>query len=307
MDLPKRAPEHIMETESWKILQASTPSQWIIREVSERDYGIDCYLELVGQDGYVSGDLVSLQLKSTRSIDWTEEKGEGLTATAYSRDIPRSTINYWMALPVPVFLCLADINEKKIYYTNVKANVRSNYGKFSQEASFRFQFIKLLELGSDPGKKLFLSVYSREKRQGNFTHHLRVLLIHWEDYLQFIDCNMNRDMFLEVESDAQIKMVHIYKTCLWISLQLLNKWDQVSLADRYKEDTELWSTEYGVLHEKTMGEILLPLRKRFIKTLCLAKRLVTEEQADYWRSVDPLLYVACNELRFNEFNRLCEE
>ena len=50
MEFPKRALTHISESASWKILQNCLPPEWIIRDVTERDYGVDCYLEIVWKD-----------------------------------------------------------------------------------------------------------------------------------------------------------------------------------------------------------------------------------------------------------------
>ena len=46
MKYPNRVPTHIAETRSWKILYEQVPDEWIIRQVTERDYGIDCFVEL---------------------------------------------------------------------------------------------------------------------------------------------------------------------------------------------------------------------------------------------------------------------
>ena len=70
MKYPQRPSTHIKETASWKILQNSVPSEWMVRGVSERDYGVDCYIEMVGWDGSVRGDLLSIQLKGTESLNW---------------------------------------------------------------------------------------------------------------------------------------------------------------------------------------------------------------------------------------------
>ena len=55
MEFPRRTPEHITESESWKVLEQKTPAMWILREVTERDYGIDAYIELVSAKGEVTG------------------------------------------------------------------------------------------------------------------------------------------------------------------------------------------------------------------------------------------------------------
>ena len=58
MQLPNRPIQHIVESVSFRIFSASVPDVWLVREVTERDYGIDCYLELVAPTGDLTGDLV---------------------------------------------------------------------------------------------------------------------------------------------------------------------------------------------------------------------------------------------------------
>jgi hypothetical protein len=57
MKFPERSDTHIIEAESWRLLQSLAPREWIVREVSERDYGIDAYIELVSKGGQVTGSL----------------------------------------------------------------------------------------------------------------------------------------------------------------------------------------------------------------------------------------------------------
>ena len=40
----------MLESESWRLLQTLAPHEWIVRELTERDYGIDCYIELVSAE-----------------------------------------------------------------------------------------------------------------------------------------------------------------------------------------------------------------------------------------------------------------
>lgn len=76
MKRPKRPDTHVTEAESWRLLQAIAPEEWIVREVSERDYGIDTYIELASKDGHITGDLMSVQLKGVSEINW-KEKDDG--------------------------------------------------------------------------------------------------------------------------------------------------------------------------------------------------------------------------------------
>jgi Domain of unknown function (DUF4365) len=82
MKLPKRPDTHVTEAESWRLFQAIAPNEWIVREVSERDYGIDAYIELASKDGLVTGDLLSVQLKGATwrqtpvgSFEWNSGDG----------------------------------------------------------------------------------------------------------------------------------------------------------------------------------------------------------------------------------------
>ena len=69
MKYPKRPESHVIEADSWRLLQKLAPKNWIVREVSERDYGIDAYIELVSKDGSNTGKLMSVQLKGVRKIN----------------------------------------------------------------------------------------------------------------------------------------------------------------------------------------------------------------------------------------------
>jgi hypothetical protein len=126
MQFPKRTQTHILESDSWKILRQSLPSEWIVREVTERDYGIDCYVEIVWRNNEVTGDLCLLQLKSSGSIDWEESPSEWGKKARFS-GIKKSTVNYWMGLPVPVFLMWAEVNTCKLFFASVKEQVRAQY------------------------------------------------------------------------------------------------------------------------------------------------------------------------------------
>jgi hypothetical protein len=56
--------------------------------VTERDYGIDCYVELVNEKNQLTGDLASIQLKSKENINWN------LDNTLTISNIKISTSNY---------------------------------------------------------------------------------------------------------------------------------------------------------------------------------------------------------------------
>jgi hypothetical protein len=89
------------------------PTEWIVREVSERDYGIDCYIEVASIDGDITGELISAQLKGGDQLDWKEKIGQWC---ARRPAVKSSTAKYWLDLPCPVFLLVADLAAEEVYY-----------------------------------------------------------------------------------------------------------------------------------------------------------------------------------------------
>ncbi len=136
MKLPKRPKQHTLESASFKLFSSKIPDSWIIREVTERDYGIDCYLELVNDDNELTGHLVLIQLKSRQLIPWTNDETYTLTG------VKITTSNYWYKLTVPVFIFLADIDKQELYMLSVNYWIKRNFLQFAKQKTFNYKFKK---------------------------------------------------------------------------------------------------------------------------------------------------------------------
>nr|MBC8218414.1 DUF4365 domain-containing protein [Planctomycetota bacterium] len=222
MKFPKRSDTHIKESDSWKILKSRCPAEWIIREVSERDYGIDCYIELVNRDNEVTGDLLSVQLKGTDNIKWRVINEEMKEATFSG--LAAETIHYWMNLSVPVFLFVADLNSRNVYFAPVKKQVRSQYSKYLNQDSMSFTLTNVFQLGNTLGNISFRAHYSEERSHNRFIADIRMLLVHWQRYLEFIQDYQCLDLFLGAEPDEELLFVHIYETLYTLSQCLFLDW-----------------------------------------------------------------------------------
>ncbi|MEM5640444.1 DUF4365 domain-containing protein [Bacillus toyonensis] len=112
---PSRPRQHILETSSGKALSNFIPDNWIIRGVTESDYGIDYEIELVKDNGEVTGKFFKLQLKATDKI-YTRK--DGFISLS---QIKMTTINYWISLnkQTHVFVCLFDSQTGNLYWTNI--------------------------------------------------------------------------------------------------------------------------------------------------------------------------------------------
>jgi len=96
---PTRTVAHVAETVSWRLLQYLAPEEWIVREVSERDYGIDAYIELVSKEGQITGQLMSVQLKGVNELNW--QCSDSALRFARSPSVKTTTASNWLGL----YLC----------------------------------------------------------------------------------------------------------------------------------------------------------------------------------------------------------
>lgn len=160
MKLPQRDANHVTETDSIRILSLCLPATWLVREVTERDYGVDLYIEIVEGSG-VSGRLAALQVKGVGNVKFSSD------GVASFSDVKVATYNYWMGLPVPVFLIIVDVSTRKAYWTNVKDEARAMQKSVESQGtmSFHVSADHMLDASQDRASLLKLMVsYERERR-----------------------------------------------------------------------------------------------------------------------------------------------
>lgn len=303
MKYPQRPSTHIKETESWKILQNSVPSGWIVREVSERDYGVDCYIEIVGNDGSVTGDLLSVQLKGTERLDWKPNDNHKRHEARFS-GIKIETINYWMNLAVPVFLCVAETSTNKLYFAPIKHQVRNQYKKYLNQQSLSFLLSTEHSFDGSQGLLNFIICYIQEKSFKELTELSRVLLIHLPQYYEFICENQELDPFLGVEPEEELMFVHIYLTLHNLCNVLAIDWNIKWLRDIYEDDKKTWSNSYNHLHNLTMTKILPQIENKIAEILESIKKILTVNQKDYWETKEYILYRKAKDLDVSNLNSL---
>jgi len=302
MKLPSRPATHVTETASWRLLQSLAPETWIVREVSERDYGIDAYIEIASAEGEITGDLISVQLKGTEAIDWkaakakkgSKKKAGDRDQTARSPQIATSTANYWERLPVPVFLFVADITNRDIYFAPVEQTIRKNYGKLSSQDTITFPLLKGFSLSDAVGPPVLEWFARRERLHRDFKFHIASLISHAEGFHEFIGMNQGRDSFMEVENDAHLRFRALYQSCQMTAGYLGIEWTIETLNDLYKRDHAQFQDDYVLLHELTLDHALVQIEEIFPKLLRAAVDLIENVEGDYWRAHDRILYSLCS-------------
>lgn len=306
MRLPQRPKEHILESISWKILQQNLPDEWILRDIAGRDYGIDCYIELVDKNNQLTGDLVSIQLKGRTNLKWQKDS-KGLHNISTISGIKTSTINYWMSLPVPSFLFIAEIDTRKIYYVSIKQYIRRNYSKTIHQKSMSFAINDIFEISASHGLQLFLSSYFMEKTRSLFSYNLITLLYNAKNYADFIDLNYGRDFFLGVESDVELQLLQMYITCNNIANFLMIDWDVIPLSEAYNQDKETFSDSFYRLHELTLSKVLIQILKILPQLIQTTKDIVLKKERDYWMKEHYLIYNFCERTDLDLITRELKE
>ncbi|SDH84284.1 DUF4365 domain-containing protein [Myroides phaeus] len=125
--MAKRTRTHILEEESIREFHNIIPSNWLIRE-KNKDYGIDCEIEIFDKNGQDTGLVFWVQLKATDS-------NKKQTITNYS--FPRNKIEQFLSYDVPVLIVRYSSFNKQIYFKWVIKNIQKKEVTKNINISFR--------------------------------------------------------------------------------------------------------------------------------------------------------------------------
>jgi hypothetical protein len=99
--------------------------KWIFRRVNlEHDFGIDGYMDIVEENGSVTGQSIAVQIKAGQSFFTTK------TATGFTYYGEDKHLNYYLNLPMPLLLVLYDPGKHRCYWTqfDVRRTERARSG-----------------------------------------------------------------------------------------------------------------------------------------------------------------------------------
>jgi hypothetical protein len=281
MELPKRPKQHISESRSYKIFHNNIPDEWIIRETSEKDYGIDCYIEIVDNEE-LKGKLIPIQIKSKEKIPWNKHN-----EYSFSK-INISTTNYWYLFPIPVFVCLVDLHERKVYFLSVKKYVRENFNDYLNKKNFSYVFQKNQVVDINEGLQTFQYQYYFDSIYEFIIKDIIGFVSNFDDYIKFINGNIGRDSFLGVEWSRLIYINNIYNILHSLSYFFGIEWD-LDEFDSYKNQSqEKYGDEYK-LYEEHMSKLAKKMRVKMKPLLLAIRTFICETESVYWLSRDSML------------------
>jgi hypothetical protein len=288
MEFPKRVDQHIIETDSYKIFSNNIPSKWIIRDISERDYGVDCYIEIVNENNQLTGDLVSIQLKGISSeINWTKNETYNISG------IKISTSNYWNNFQTPVFIFVIDTLNQKVYYEPVKSAIRKSYANYNKQLTFSYTIEKKNEITVGNFTD-FLSTFYKEKNLLSVENNIISYISNYEKYIEYTSSYYNRDCFLGVENSRIIYLKQFYNNTKFLCENFDFNWQLKPFIEYQKDSIKKFGDDYS-LYELDHDLIVDELEKKIKPLLTNIKNRITIDEFEYWIIKDlPLFNVVEN-------------
>lgn len=284
MKLPKRIPQHISETASFKLFSSKIPNNWIIRDITERDYGIDCYLELVNDNDELSGELALIQLKSKQSILWTKKDTYTLSG------INISTSNYWYKFPVPVFIFLVDLEDEKVYFKSVGYSIKRNFSDFVKQKSFSYSFKRSDEFEGKDGVFAFKFQYYYENSRQQFENELLFFLSNLQHFKDFQFQHNNKDFHLGIEDTDIIYFEALHRNYRFLCIYFNIGIPIPSLKLMKKKSQEKFRNElHYELYEQDLTEWVEEFEKLTVEIVRKMKSYVNGELS-YWLITNPTVY-----------------
>lgn len=274
LELPKRADNHIRETSGNKILESLIPAEWIIRSVTERDYGVDCYIELVDEKKRLTGEIVFVQMKATDKINWRKDNGFRF------HNVEKATTNYLKSFIIPTYLFLVDLSTAEMFFVSVKEYIAEHYKEYWDSDSFAYEFSH----GCDAFTiEAFLKSFHRNNMYNQFRNELQYFISDMHHYIEFMQEHNYCDEFLQIEQEEMVFFEAMHRNISFLQdyFGTINKLTPIEILD------EEGRNKYGEAYEQTLFEgILTDLFDKFkdsvLEIVDRIKELVTQKESDYW-------------------------
>lgn len=273
-NFPERHPNHISETSSYKKFQNAIPDTWVIREPTERDYGIDAVLELTQNHNQVSGKMASIQLKSTKEITFNKSgyyKHSGINKT---------TTNYWLNSNLPSFLFFTNQINTNIYYLSIQQYVREYFSEYDSHKTFAYRI--------SPANIFTPDIFIKDFKECEKLIELEVNICNIETiYNDFSRCFKNhygRDFHMLIDDhrieDTLNKIYgQIKKLCALTNID----WN-ISSINNFINDNPIYSI--GEMYEYHVTEILTLLDQKLLEVLIKIQYIVLRKHPDFWKKKD---------------------
>lgn len=274
-DLPLRADNHIKETVGYKVLENLIPGEWIIRNVTERDYGIDCYIELVSQDKRLTGEIAFVQMKTTAAIEWRKSD------VGYKfYEVDRKTTNYLRNFKIPTYLFLVDLSTREMFFLSVKEFVQEHYKEYLENSTFAYEFFYNRDAFS---KDSFLENFRRNNQYEQFRNELQYFMSNIERYISFMMEHNNRDSFMQIEKEEMLFFESLERNICFLQKYFNTKNNLTPIEELVKKGNAMFGDNYEqTLFEQVLTDLFDEFKQSILEIITIITDLVTMKEYDYW-------------------------
>lgn len=274
IELPKRADNHIRETSGNKVLESLIPAEWIIRTVTERDYGIDCYIELVDDKNRLTGEIAFVQMKATDKIDWRKDNGFKF----YKVD--RSTTNYLSSFKIPTYLFLVDLSTKEMFFLSVKEYVAEHYKEYLNPGSFAYEFYHDKNIFT---VNAFQISFRRNNLYDQFRNELQYFISNLHKFIDFCWEHNGRDCFLQIDTEEMMFYEAMHRNLSFLQNYFCTKCKLPSIKDLATRGIKKYGEDYDqTLFEGVLTDLFEELKSSILEIIDRIAELVTEKEHYYW-------------------------
>lgn len=274
-ELPLRADNHIRESAGSKVLESFIPSEWMIRDITERDYGIDCYIELINADKRLTGEIAFVQMKTTDKIDWRiKDKGFKFYK------VERSTTNYLCGFKIPTYLFLVDLSTKEMFFLSVKEYILEHYKDYLNPGSFAYEF------SHDRDKFMvdaFLKSFQRNNQYDQFRNELQYFILNLHHHIDFMWEHNNRDCFMQIEQQDMMFFEALHRNIDFLQGYFNTTNRMPSIEDLVKKGKAVYGEDYErTLFEGVLTDLFDVFKASVLELVDIIVELITVREHYYW-------------------------
>lgn len=275
IDLPQRADNHIRETSGYKVLENKIPAEWIIREITERDYGIDCYIEFVDENNCLTGEVAFIQMKTTDNIDWRiKDKGFKFNK------VEKSTTNYLRGFKIPTFLFLVDLSTKEMFFVPVKEYILEHYQEYMEYRTFAYDLSHDNNLFT---KDSFLRSFRISNLYDQFRNELHYFMSNMHNYIGFMREHNNRDCFMQIGVEEMMFFESMLRNITFLQNYFCTNNNVPTIAELSRGGVEKYGDDYEqTLFEGVLTDLFKLFKTSLLELIDYIVDLVTVKESFYW-------------------------
>lgn len=281
MQFPERPRTHVVESSSLKVFNNVIVDEWLVRELTEQDYGIDLQLEIF-ENSQATGKILQIQLKGSDAPSYDKTAP---FVTYYG--IKSSTINYWSSLPIPVIFVFVDTNTKDCFYCNINHYIRDNYNDFKKQNlhNIKIPTSQILQLATS--SKIINDIYNQEMQRAEFERQIYEFMSSTRTYQEILQEHYDLYSVMPIENGDENKIRNLLSILNKFSSRFSISWNAPSINDI--------SSPYGsklctAIYERKLSKYsqsIIDVMRKIAREIC---NLVLTTERNYWYYKDIEFY-----------------